>query len=132
VVVRKVTDKYGQKGFKVSSQVQAFNEDGTLYKRTEVTFGPLGELVEVSEYNGDGTQVKKADSPEEFIDENPNLARRQQEDRVVGYGTSTEEYLDEDSHGNWTKANAGSTVRTYASGRSVKTEKWTFREFTYY
>ena len=133
VVVRKVTDKYGTNGFKVSSQIQAFNEDGTLYKRTEVTFGPLGELVEVSEYNGDGTPIKKPSSaPEESIDENPNLARRQQEDRLVGFGRSIKEYFDEDSHGNWTRGNTGSIVRTYASGKSVKTEEWAYREFTYY
>lgn len=133
VVVRKVADKYGPNGFKVSSQIQAFNEDGTLYKRTEVTFGSLGELVKVTEYNGDGTPIKKPGSAsEESIDENPGLATRQHEDRLVGYGTSIKEYFDEDSHGNWTRGNAGSTVRTYASGRSAKTEEWIYREFTYY
>ena len=133
VLVRKVTDKYGKNGFKVSSQIQAFNEDGTLYKRTEITFGPLGELVEVSEYNGDGTPIKKPSSaPEESLDEDQNLARRQQEDRLVGFGTSIKEYFDEDSHGNWTRGNTGSRVRTYASGRSVKTEEWAYREFTYF
>jgi hypothetical protein len=133
VVVRKVTDKYGAKnGFKISSQIQAFNEDGTLYKRTEVAFGPLGELVEVSEYNGDGTPIKKPNSPKGSIDENPNLARREEEERLVGWGTSIKEYFYEDSHGNWTRGNTGSIVRTYASGRKVKTEEWTYREFTYY
>jgi hypothetical protein len=134
VLVRKVTDKYGTNGFKVSSQIQAFNEDGTLYKRTEITFGPLGELLELSEYNGDGTPIKKPSSaPEESLDENPNLARRQkEEDRLVGSGSSIKEYFDEDSHGNWTRGNTGSRVRTYASGRSVKTEEWAYREFTYY
>jgi hypothetical protein len=133
VVVRKVTDKYGPNGLKVSSQIQAFNEDGTLYKRTEVTFGPLGELVEVSEFNADGTPIKKPGSaPQESIDETPNSARRQQEDRLVGFGKSIKEHFDEDSHGNWTRGNTGSRVHTYASGRSVKTEEWAYREFTYY
>lgn len=133
VVVRKVTDKYGTNGFKVSSQIQAFNEDGTLYKRTEVTFGPFGEMVEVSEYNGDGTPIKKpSPAQEDAIDENPNIAIRQQEDRVVGFGMSMKEYFDEDSHGNWTRGNTGSRVRTYASGRNVRTEEWVYREFTYY
>ena len=133
VVVRKVTDKYGPNGLKVSSQIQAFNEDGTLYKRAEVTFGPLGELVEVSEFNADGTPIKKPGSaPQESIDENPNSARRLREDRLVGFGKSIKEYFDEDSHGNWTRGNTGSIVRTYASGKSVKTEEWAYREFTYY
>jgi len=115
VVVRKVTDKYGTNGLKVSSQIQAFNEDGTLYKRTEVTFGPFGEMVEVSEYNGDGTPIKKpSPTQEDAIDENPNIAIRQEEDRVVGFGMSMKEYFDEDSYGNWTRGNTGSRVRTYA------------------
>ena len=133
VVVRKVTDKYGANGFMFSSRIQTFNDDGTLYKRTEVTFGPLGELVEVSEFNADGTPIKKPSSaPEESINENPNLARGRQEDRLVGFGTAIKEYFDEDSHGNWTRGNTGSRVHTYASGRSVKTEEWVYREFTYY
>ena len=133
VVVRKVTDKYGSNGFKVSSQIQTFNEDGTLHKRTEVTFGPLGELVEVSEYNGDGSLIKQPSSPpEESIDGNPNSAGRQREDQFVSFGRSIKEYFDNDSHGNWTRGNAGSIVRTYASGRTVKTEEWAYREFTYY
>lgn len=133
IVVRKVTNKYGTNGFKVSSQIQAFNEDGTLYKRTEVTFGPLGELVEVSEYNRDGTPIKKPSSaPEDAIDGNSNLSRRQQEDRLVSFGRSIKEYFGEDNYGNWTRGNTGPVVRTYASGKSVKTEEWAYREFTYY
>ena len=132
VVVRKVADKYDKNGLKVSSQIQTFNEDGTLYKRTEITFGPLGELVEANEYNGDGTPIKKPTAPEASIDETSNSAKRQREDHLVGFGSSVKEYFDEDSHGNWTRGNAGGRVQTYASGRTVKTTEWVFREFTYY
>jgi hypothetical protein len=135
-MVRKVDDKYGSSGFKVSSTIQDFNEDGTLFRKTELTFGPLGELIEVAEYQGDGSLIKKGSPSLEGAQvENAISSRghpRKDVDRVVGFGQTGGEYFDLDSHGNWTRGMTASTSRTYSSGKNAKTTVWAYREFTYY
>ena len=142
-MVRKVADKYRSNGFKASSTIQVFNEDGTLFRKTELTFDTLGELIEVAEYNSDGSLIKsdgslakkEGFSPEESEGENAISARRpppEDVDRVVSFGGKAGEYFDLDSYGNWTRAMTASTSRTYSSGKKVKTTVWTYREFTYY
>jgi hypothetical protein len=135
-MVRKVADKYGSSGFKVSSTIQDFNEDGTLFRKTEVTFGTLGELIEVAEYQGDGSLIKKVGPPfKEAEGENAISAGqrpREDVDRVVGFGQLAGEYFDPDLHGNWTRGMTASTSRTYSSGKNARTTVWAYREFTYY
>jgi hypothetical protein len=135
-MVRKVTDKYGSNGLKVSSTVQVFDEDGTLFRKTELTFDTLGELIEVAEYKGDGSLIKKDGPPlEESESGNAILARRSPQedvDRVVGFGRIAGEYFDLDLHGNWTRGMTASTSRIYSSGKKAKTTEWAYREFTYY
>jgi hypothetical protein len=136
VIVRKVADKYGSNGFKVNTTIQDFNEDGTLFKKTELTFGALGELIEVAEYRADGSLIMK-DKPslerpnrENALSANRRLA--EDTDRVVSFGQKRGEYFDLDLHGNWTRGMTGSTFRTYASGKKARTTEWAYREFTYY
>jgi len=135
-MVRKVADKYGSSGIKVSSTILDFNEDGTLFRKTEVTFGTLGELIDVAEYQGDGSLIKKAGPPfKEAEGENAISARgrpREDVDRVVSFGQRAGEYFDPDHHGNWTRGMTASTSRTYSSGKNAKTTVWAYREFTYY
>jgi hypothetical protein len=136
VIVRNVADKYGSNGFKVSRTIQDFNEDGTLFKKTELTFGALGELIEVTEYQSDGSLIKKERLPLEpanreiALTSNPRPA--EDIDRVISFGRNAGEYFDPDLHGNWTRGRTGSTFRTYASGEKVKTTEWAYREFIYY
>jgi len=111
-----------------------YNEDGTLFRRTEITIGTLGEF-EVAEYNADGSPVKKNFPSQQSSSENPVTERARvqlDEDRVVGSGRSAGEYFDQDAHGNWTRGKTVSNVRVYASGNRVKTEEWTYREIAYY
>src|SRR5258705_1172382 len=135
-MVRKVADKYGSSGIKVSSTILDFNEDGTLFRKTEVTFGTLGELIDVAEYQGDGSLIKKAGPPfKEAEGENAISARgrpREDVDRVVSFGQRAGEYFDPDHHGNWTRGMTASTSRTYSSGKNAKTTVWAYREFTFY
>ena len=135
-IIRKVEDKYGNSGFKVSSTVQDFNEDGTLFRKTELTFGALGELIELAEYQADGSLIKKdSRSLEKAEGENAISARArlpENLDRVVSFGGMRGEYFDLDMHGNWTRGMTGSTSRTYSSGKKTKTTEWAYREFTYY
>lgn len=134
VMIRKVTDKFGPNGLKVSRTMNDYNEDGTLFRRTEITIGTFGDF-EVVEYNADGSPVKKNIPSQESSSENlvtERAPRPPDEDKVVGYGGSAGEYFDQDAHGNWTRGKTVSTVRIYASGNQVKTEEWTYREITYY
>jgi hypothetical protein len=135
-MVRKVDDKYGSTGSKVSSTIQDFNEDGTLFRKTELNFGPLGELIEVAEYQGDGSLIKKGswsiEDAEVENDRSTRIRPPEDLDRIVGFGQTAGEYFDVDSHGNWTRGMTGSTTRTYSSGRKAKTTEWANREFTYY
>jgi hypothetical protein len=135
LMLRKVTDKFGPNGLKVSSTLKDFNEDGTLFRRTEITIGMLGD-IEVAEYNADGSLVKKdSSSLQESSSESriPATAPIQlNQDQLVGYGGRAGEFFDVDGYGNWTRGNTASTVRIYASGNRVKTEDWMYREFAYY
>jgi hypothetical protein len=135
-MVRKVDNKYGRSGFKVSSTIQDFNEDGTLFRKTELTFGPLAELIDVAEYQGDGSLIKKGSPSLEGTQvENVNSSREhppEDVDPVIGFGQRAGEYFDVDTHGNWTRGMTASTFRMYSSGKKAKTTEWAYREFTYY
>ncbi len=134
VMTRRVTDRFGPNGLKVSRTMNDYKEDGTLFRRTEITIGTFGDF-EVAEYNADGSPVKKNIPSQESSSENlvTERARVQlDDDKVVGYGGSAGEYFDQDAHGNWTRAKTVSNVRIYASGKRVKTEEWTYREIAYY
>ncbi len=134
-MVRKVADKYGITGSKVSTTIQDFNEDGTLFRKTELTFGPLGELTEVAEYQGDGSLIKKGSPDDEAQLDNARLARIRPAvdlNRIIGFGKTAGEYFDLDNYGNWTRGITNSTSRIYSSGKRAKTTEWSYREFTYY
>jgi len=136
VLVRQVTHSYGSNGFKVHTTIQDLNEDGTLYKRSEIILGELGELIEVAEYRGDGSLIKKYKSsdPPSTPEDGPltNACPLQTADPVVSFGQRVGEYFDLDCHGNWTRGTTGSTSKTYASGKKVRATEWTYREFIYY
>jgi hypothetical protein len=133
-MVRKVVDTYGSSGFKSSRAIHDYNEDGTFYRKTVLNFGPLGDLVEVADYGEDGSLVKKDTAPFEQPSYSYTAQRSsaENEDQIVGVGSTRREYFESDPQGNWTRAIASSTSRTYASGKKVKTEEIVFREFTYY
>jgi hypothetical protein len=95
-IVRKVTDKYASNGFKVSQTIQDFNEDGTLYKKTDLTFGALGELIEVAEYKSDGSLIKKEKLPLEPANRKSGLTssprRAEDLDRVTSLAGAPESF----------------------------------------
>jgi hypothetical protein len=136
VMVRQVTDRYGSNGVKIHSTIQTYNEDGTLYKRTEIALSPLGELVDVTEYGPDGSPIKNDKAAVTTADDEivvpSNPKRAEATDRLVSFGYYNGEYFDPDPHGNWTRGMTGSTERKYASGKKVKSAIWTYREFIYY
>lgn len=136
VMIRQVFDKFGSNGFKVHATISDFNEDGTPFKRTEVSFGELGELIEVAEYQPDGTLLKK-DRPA-VQERNDKTADSQSTpaasdiDPVISFTGKRGQYFDLDSHGNWTRGMTGSTSSTHASGKKVSTTNWAYRELSYY
>ena len=134
VMVRKVVDTYGSNGFKSSRAIHDYNEDGTFYRKTVLTFGHLGELVEVADYREDGSLIKKDAAPLKQPS-HPYNARRspaETEDRIVSFERNEGEYFEPDAQGNWTRGVTSSTFRTYSSGKKVKTEEIVYREFTYH
>jgi hypothetical protein len=135
VMVRKINDKYGPNGMKISSTIFDFNEDGSVFRRTELTHGPMGELLQVAEFDSEGNIVKK-NNPlmEESKSENVASAGSPYENKEqpVLVTTTAGEYFDLDSHGNWTRGQTHVTFRAYVSGANVKTEEWMYREITYY
>jgi len=135
-MVRKVVDINGSSGFKKNRTIHDFNEDGTLYRKTELAFDELGELIEVAEYQPDGSLVKKDRAPFkepklEYVvaDQRPPL---EEVDRVVSSSGRRGEYFEPDPHGNWTRGITVSSSRTYSSGKKIKTTEVVYREFTYY
>ncbi|MGH9967563.1 MAG: hypothetical protein ACREBG_06975 [Pyrinomonadaceae bacterium] len=62
-MVRKVVDTYGKSGYEKNRTIEDFNEDGTLYRRAQLTFDTLGALTEVAEYRADGTLINKERAP---------------------------------------------------------------------
>ncbi|MGH9904976.1 MAG: hypothetical protein ACRD8U_05245, partial [Pyrinomonadaceae bacterium] len=48
LMARKVVDTYGTTGLRTSSNIHDYNEDGTLFRRTKLTFDGLGSLVEAA------------------------------------------------------------------------------------
>lgn len=134
-MVRKVIDINGSSGFKKNRTIHDFNEDGTLYRKTELTFDELGELIEVAEYQPDGSLVKKDRPPFKEPEREYVAAQRpssEDVDRVVSSGSGRFEYFEPDSHGNWTRGIRVSSSRTYSSGKNIKTTEVVYREFTYY
>jgi hypothetical protein len=134
-VVRKVSNKYGPNGTQISKTITDFNEDGTVYRRTEITFDSFGDLIEVAQYNADGSRVKnESRSADESATRNVESASRpgqEEDERLVAFGQSAAEYFDPDSHGNWTRGKT-SMNRTYQSGKKTAKAEWTYREFIYY
>ena len=134
VMMRKVIDTYGGNGFKSNRAIYDYNEDGTFYRKTVLSFSPLGELIEVADYREDGSLIKKVSAP--FKQPSYSYADRrnsaENEDRIVSFGRSAGEYFEPDAQGNWTRGLTSSTFRTYSSGKKVKTEELVYREFTYY
>jgi len=151
VVVRKVVDRHGENGIKIGSTIQTFNDDGTLFRRTEITFNTFGELVEVAQYRADGSLIKD-NSLNDSERENVTSARQprvEDDDRLVSFGQMRgcsgeikrtegselqfdDRCFDPDPYGNWTRGIIASTNRTYASGQKSKQTTWAYREFTYY
>ena len=135
-MVRKVSDKYGPGGIQVSKTITDFNEDGTLYRRTEITFGPLGDLIDIAQFNADGSPVKKeapsVEAPGIINVDSRSRPLPQEEDRLVTYGQSAGEYFEPDAHGNWTRGKISATTRKYDSGKEITKIEWSYREFTYY
>jgi hypothetical protein len=136
-MVRKVVDIDGSNGSKKTRTIHDFNGDGTLYRKTELAFDELGQLIEVAEYGPDGSLVKKDRSPfkEPELQYVVATQRSQPEDvdRVIGFGAQgAGEYFEPDSHGNWTRAIRVLSSRTYSSGKKIKTTETAYREFTYH
>ena len=135
VMLRKISDKYGTNGRKVKRTILDYNEDGTLFRRTELTLGSMNELLDVAEFDGEGKVVKKNSPPiEEPGSESVASLKSLSEskDRPISMTTGGGTYLDIDAHGNWTRGQTRVTARTYESGASTRREEWTYREFTYY
>lgn len=136
-MVRKVIDTNGSNGFNKKRTIQDFNEDGTLYRKTELAFGELGELVEVAEYQPDGSLAKRDRAPFKEPERQYVVAvqspQSEDVDRVVSFGgRGRGEYFEPDPHGNWTRGITESAPRTYSSGKKIKTTEVIYREFTYY
>ena len=134
VMVRKVVDTYGSNGLKSSRAIHDYNEDGTFYRKTVLTFGPLGELVEAADYREDGSVIKEAKAPSKRPP-HPHTARRSPaeiEDRIVSFGRGAGQYFEPDAQGNWARGIISSTFRTYASGKKVTTQEVVYREFIYF
>lgn len=135
-MIRKVIDINGSSGFKKNRTIQDFNEDGTLFRKTELTFDELGELIEVAQYQPDGSLVKRDRSPFKEPERQYVVAAQrpplEDVDRVVSSGGGRGEYFEPDPHGNWTRGIPVSSSRTYSSGKKIKTTEVVYREFTYY
>lgn len=131
VLVRRVTHTLGNNGVRVHTTIQDLNEDGTLYKRTEINLGELGEMLEIAEYGPDGSLIKK-DKPAGKSSLPLSGNRPADPDPLVSFGRGGGEYFDNDSQGNWTRGMTLSTSATYASGKKTGATEWTYREISYY
>lgn len=135
-IVRKIADVFGKSGFEKSRTIEDFNNDGTFYRKMELTFNSLGDMTEAAEYGVDGTLIKKERAPFKEPEREYVVAaqRRPLEDmdRIVGFGRGGGEYFDPDAYGNWTRGMTLATSQTYSSGKKVKTTEMAYREFTYY
>jgi Flagellar basal body protein FlaE len=135
-MVRKVSDKFGPNGMRISRTISDFNEDGTLYRRTEITFDSLGDLTNVAQFNADGSPVKneRPAGGEPGITNVDSTSRPlpQVEDRLVTFGQGPGEFFEPDAHGNWTRGKTSRTTRKYDSGKEITKTEWSYREFTYY
>lgn len=135
-MVRKVVDVYGNNGLEKNRTIETFNEDGTVYRKTELTFDSLGVMTEVAEYGPDGSLIKKERAPfkEPELDYTRAAPLRATEEpaRLVSSYSKRGEYSDPDGYGNWTRGMTSSTSRTYSSGNKIKTTEVVYREFTYY
>lgn len=136
-MVRKVVDTYGSTGLRTNSNIHDYAEDGTLFRRTELTFDGFGLLVEVATYGIDGSLIKRERAP--FVEPEGQFTTSLSEsaaesaDRLVSFGGSGSKKLDEpDSHGNWTEGFMPLSSRTYESGKKIKVAEVVYREFTYY
>ena len=153
MVVRKVIDRYGDNGVKIGSTIETFNDDGTLFRKTEIKFNTFGELVEMSQYKSDGSLVKNGNSLDDSETESVTATgqgRVKEGDPLVSLGQMhgqcrgelkgtegsgvqpNEGCFDPDAHGNWTRGITDSILRTYASGGKSRQTTWAYREFTYY
>jgi hypothetical protein len=134
VLLRKVMDTYSNAGLKLSSTIYDYNEDGTLYRKTVMTFDAFGLLSEITDYGADGKLARRDKAP--FKEPLQSLTWRskaiEDDDVVVRFGRALGEYSEPDEHGNWTRGIAPSTFKEYASGRKVKTTGVIQRTFTYY
>src|SRR5262249_50827116 len=132
--------------------IKTFNDDGTLFRRTEITFNTFGEVVEVAQYKADGSLIKDGNTLNDAEGENLMSTRQprvEDDARVVSFGQTrgcsgeikrTEgselqfdgRCFDPDPYGNWTRGIIASTTRTYASGQKSQQTSWAYREFSYY
>ena len=136
-MVRKVVDINGGSGFKKNRTIYDFNDDGSVYRRTELAFDDLGELLEVAEYQPDGSLVKKDRAPFkepelEYVVAAQRPASEDVDRVVISSGSGRGEYFEPDPHGNWTRGITVSSSRTFASGKKIKTTEVVYREFTYF
>lgn len=129
-MVRKVADAYWENGFLKNRTIEDFNEDGTLYRKMELTHDSDGVFTDIVEYRSDGTLIKKDSAP--FKDSERENPAGIEVDRFVGWGRDGAKYSELDSHGNWTRGITHSGTRTYASGKKIKTTDVIYRELTYY
>lgn len=134
VMLRKVVDSYGSNGIKSGRIIHDYNEDGTFYRKTVLTFDHLGELVEAADYREDGSLIKKDTAPfKESLHSYPTQMRPpENEDRIIGGGRGAGEYFDPDAYGNWTRGITSSTFTKYSSGKRIETKEVVYREFAYY
>ncbi|MGI9105092.1 MAG: hypothetical protein ACR2G4_02460 [Pyrinomonadaceae bacterium] len=102
IMMRKIVDTYGSNGFKSNRAIYDYHEDGTLYRKTVLTFNASGELAEAADYREDGSLIKKDKAP--FKHPAPSSkARRnsnENEDRIVSFGGARGEFFEPDSSGN--------------------------------
>ena len=135
-IVRKVFDVHGKNGFEKTRTIEDFNEDGTLYRKTVLTFDSLGDLSELAEYRPDGTLLRQERTPLKGpkLDHVVASHKRPSEalDQLVSFSRGVAEYSDPDSHGNWTRGVTAGSSSTYSSGKKIKTTEVIYREFTYY
>ena len=134
VMVRRTVDTYDDNGFKSHQAIYNYNEDGTFYRKTVLTFSPSGELLEVADYREDGSLIKKAKAPfkQPSYTYTAQRSSAKNEDPIISFGGNAEKYFEPDAHGNWTRGITSSRFRNYASGKKVKTEEVAYREFSYY
>lgn len=131
-MVRRTNDAYDG-AFMTKRIICDYNEDGSFLRKLVLTFAQYGELSEVAEYKEDGTLVKRESAP--FVrSEFPKsvMADAQNADHIIRFDSKENEFLDPDSHGNWTRAIISNQSLTYASGKKERRAEIYYREFTYF